>query len=320
MRRKLCQCLIAMMAVTIGPVMTQTIPEAGCDSDDLQELWRRFDDCTGQYKENYGASLTLLENSGSKEEEEKEEKERTLITCQLVDSMVEICTGIWSSCYADQQVTDMKKQFVDNLRTKNEKASISIELCGSIRNMKSLPSAEGPDQSCSERKKLKDQEEFRECSHSITTKLTHSLDQLEEKEEAGMVTACQALQDISRECVGHLASCLDQENLDITRKHLLDRQTQYFTRLLGLQLDCQDEDYHRDEASTDSLIMTEDDDEDDDDDDERNKEKPPPQEESRRNTGSKVTQETAEFQNSFSESSYVNFLLVLYTPIKILLL
>ena len=126
MRRK---CLIAMMAVTISPVMTQ-ITEAGCDSSALQELWRAFNVCTGQYKENYNASLTLLENSGSTEEE------RTQITCQLVDSMVELCTGIWSSCYADQQVTDMKKTFVDNLRAKNEMASISIELCGSIRNMK----------------------------------------------------------------------------------------------------------------------------------------------------------------------------------------
>ena len=118
-----------MMAVTISPVMTQ-ITEAGCDSSALQELWRAFNVCTGQYKENYNASLTLLENSGSTEEE------RTQITCQLVDSMVELCTGIWSSCYADQQVTDMKKTFVDNLRAKNEMASISIELCGSIRNMK----------------------------------------------------------------------------------------------------------------------------------------------------------------------------------------
>ena len=129
MRRK---CLIAMMAVTISPVMTQ-ITEAGCDSSALQELWRAFNVCTGQYKENYNASLTLLENTGSTEEKEEE---RTQITCQLVDSMVELCTGIWSSCYADQQVTDMKKTFVDNLRAKNEKASISIELCGSIRNMK----------------------------------------------------------------------------------------------------------------------------------------------------------------------------------------
>ena len=162
---------------------------------------------------------------------------------------------------------------------------------------------------------MKGQEEFQQCSHSITTKLLHSLDQEGEKEEEdGTATACQALQDISRECVGHLASCLDQEDLEVTRKLHLDRQTQYFTRLLGLQLDCQDEDYHRDEASTDSLleIMTEE--------DQRDKEKHQSQEESRRNTASKVAQETAEFENSFSDSSYVSFLLLLYTPIKILLL
>ena len=168
--------------------------------------------------------------------------------------------------------------------------------------------------SCSDGQKVKDQELFQQCSHSITTKLLHSLDQLGQEMEGGMVTACQALQDISRECVGHLASCLDQEDLDITRKLLLDRQTQYFTRLIGLQLDCQDEDYHRDEASTDSLleIMTEE--------DEWKQEKHQPQEESRRKTASKVTQETAEFEKSFSDSSYVNFLLLLYSPIKILLL
>ena len=170
-------------------------------------------------------------------------------------------------------------------------------------------------------KKLKDQEEFQQCSHSITTKLHHSLDQLEEKDETGMVTACRALEDISRECVGHLSACLDQEDLDITRTLHLDRQTEYFTRILGVRLDCQDEDYHRDEASTDSLIeiMTEED-EVEVDDDERNKEKPRPQEESRRNTASKVTQETAEFEKSFSDRSYVNFLLLLYSPIKILVL
>ena len=135
------KCLLAVMALTtltISPVTSET----GCDSQALQELWRRFNDCTRQYKESYNASLTLLEDSGTKvleqeeEVEEEVEEERTKITCQLVDSMVEVCTGIWSACYVDQEVADMKKMFVDNLRGKNEKASISIELCGSIRNMK----------------------------------------------------------------------------------------------------------------------------------------------------------------------------------------
>ena len=184
--------------------------------------------------------------------------------------------------------------------------------------------------SCSEKKAMSDQEKFQQCSHSITAKLHHSLDHQGEKVEADMVTACRALEDISRECVGHLAACLDQEDLDITRKLHVDRQTEYFTRLLGLTLDCQDEDYHRDEASTDTLvdIMTEVDEEEDeeekeeeeDEEDERNKKKSQPLEESRRNTASKVTQETAEFEKSFSESSYVNFLLLLYSPIKLLLL
>ena len=165
-------------------------------------------------------------------------------------------------------------------------------------------------------KKLKDQEEFQQCSHSITTKLHHSMDQLGDQAENSMVTACRALEDISRECVGHLATCLDEEDLDITRKLHMDRQTQYFTRLLGVTLDCQDEDYHRDEASTDSLIDTKT----EEDEVERNREKHQPLEESRRNTASKVTQETAEFEKSFSDSSYVNFLLLLYSPIKILLL
>ena len=122
--------MIAMMAVTISPVMTQ-MTVGGCESD---ALWRRFNECTREYKEDYNASLTLLDNSASSEEEQEEE--RTRITCQLVDSMVEVCTGIWSPCYTDHQVSDIKKRFVDNLRAQNEKASISIELCGSIRNMK----------------------------------------------------------------------------------------------------------------------------------------------------------------------------------------
>ena len=122
--------MIAMMAVIVSPVLAlKTGPD--CDQEALQELWRRFNDCTGQYKEKYNASLTLLENK-----EEEERGERTRITCQLVDSLVEICTGIWSSCYPDHRVADMKERFVENLRGNNERASISIELCGSIRNMK----------------------------------------------------------------------------------------------------------------------------------------------------------------------------------------
>ena len=195
-----------------------------------------------------------------------------------------------------------------------------------IPTFRSGLSREDSSPSCSEKKAMSDQEKFQQCSHSITAKLHHSLDHQGEKVEADMVTACRALEDISRECVGHLAACLDQEDLDITRKLHVDRQTEYFTRLLGLTLDCQDEDYHRDEASTDTLldIMTEEDEEEkedeEDEEDERNKKKSQPLEESRRNTASKVTQETAEFEKSFSESSYVNFLLLLYSPIKILLL
>ena len=130
-----------MLAITISTISPVKMV-AGCDSDALQEVWRRFNDCTGKYKENYNnASLTLMENIGANmEEQEKKleeelEEERIKITCQLVDSMVEVCTGMWSSCYPDQEVLDMKQRFVSDLRGKNEKASISIEQCDSIRNM-----------------------------------------------------------------------------------------------------------------------------------------------------------------------------------------
>ena len=127
-----------MQAITFSTISPVKMV-AGCDSDALQEVWRMFNDCTGKYKENYNnASLTLLENIGGIEEEQEKklEEERTKITCELVDSMVEVCTGLWSSCYADLEVANMKQRFVADLRGKNEKASISIEQCDSIRTMK----------------------------------------------------------------------------------------------------------------------------------------------------------------------------------------
>ena len=168
--------------------------------------------------------------------------------------------------------------------------------------------------------------EVQQCTHSITTKLHHTLEELQEGDHV-VDRLCTALEDVSRECVHHLRTCLEEEELQTLRDSHLDHLTHYLSRLAGDKLedrldisldncqDRQDRDYRGDEASTDSVVDTS-------------------SEESERKTddgetvsqlknekkNTKIIQENSEFSKSFSVGHNVNFLLLLYSLIKMLLL
>ena len=165
------------------------------------------------------------------------------------------------------------------------------------------------------------QEEYQQCTHSIATKLHHTL---EVEEDSIRDKVCTALEDISRECVQHLTSCLEEEDLEMMSRSHLDHITKYFKRLAGDRLEgeislenCQERDYQGEEASTQAdevpvLVLG------DGGVGESDIESVSQVKDEKKNT--KVPQEIADFEKSFSRGHNVNFLLLLYCLIKILLL
>ena len=100
-----------------------------CDQEGLQEMHRAFSVCTKKYRKTYEeAKLDMKEG--------EEEVLLAKITCQLVDNMVVVCGDTWNSCHTAQQVAHLKTMYVESLRKNNEEASISIEECDSIRELK----------------------------------------------------------------------------------------------------------------------------------------------------------------------------------------
>ena len=168
------------------------------------------------------------------------------------------------------------------------------------------------------------QEEYQQCTHSIATKLHHTLEQ----EESVRDKVCTALEDISRECVQHLTSCLEAEDLEMMSRSHVDQITQYFTKLVGDRMEgeislenCQERDYQGEQASTQSDevdVQIRKDEFQTGNIGASDRESVSEMKDEEKNT--KVPQENADFEKSFSPGHNVNFLLLLYSLIKILLL
>ena len=191
---------------------------------------------------------------------------------------------------------------------------------------------QSPGERCEEEEVVGAQLELQQCTHSITTKLHHTLEELQEGDHV-VDRLCTALEDVSRECVHHLRTCLEEEELQTLRDSHLDHLTHYLTRLAGDKLedrldisldncqDRQDRDYRGDEASTDSVVDTSSEESDRKDltDKLRDDGETVSQlKNEKKNT--KIMQENSEFEKSFSVGHNVNFLLLLYSLIKMLLL
>ena len=115
-----------MITLTVSPVLVMTV----CDTKELKEMHQRFSVCTMKYRERYSNAMAVLEDS------ESEGDHLIKVTCQLVDSLVGVCGDTWNSCHTAAEVSGLKQMYVESLRKKNENASISIEDCDSIKNIK----------------------------------------------------------------------------------------------------------------------------------------------------------------------------------------
>jgi len=151
-------------------------------------------------------------------EEDNVDVER--VTCNLMTSLVDTCGELWGLCHPREEVIRMKAMQVENLILKNSDSEVDIEKClvvSKYREESTLPSP-GPGSLCSKEEESEIRFQFQMCSHNTTTQLYQDIQELK---TPVMDIVCQALKDLSDECIGFLIECFREEDLvEIKKLHL----------------------------------------------------------------------------------------------------
>ena len=89
---------------------------------------------------------------------------------------------------------------------------------------------------CTEKDYDKSQLEFQQCIHSISS---HLNDVIVDLTESGIIhdTLCEALNDVTNDCIPFLAKCLDTEDLLVLNKSHMENLQKLFENIVGEKLD-----------------------------------------------------------------------------------
>jgi len=198
---------------------------ATCTLEDQRRVQARFSNCTSEYSAEYSRVV-----ESSKEDVEK-------LTCQLVEDIVEVCGDEWRECHDEEDVRRMKDMHVESLLNKNRRARVDIELCQVVRLFRSRHTMQQEDpELCTDEETVKSQEEFQSCTHSITGMINDAIPSLDSVKSV-TILLCNAISNISSDCVEHLEKCLDSEDVSIMSKNHIEQLTAYFVILAGEKVD-----------------------------------------------------------------------------------
>ena len=87
-------------------------------------------------------------------------------------------------------------------------------------------------QDCTEEERVKSQEEFQRCTHTITYSVNDKINSLHTVKSISSLL-CKALSNISRNCVHHLDKCLDPEDVKIMSENHIKQLKVFFVNLAG---------------------------------------------------------------------------------------
>jgi len=194
--------------MVLGYLVLLTMARRECEQEEREDMVENFVNCTGEFKNEYNIVM----------EEDNVDVER--VTCNLMTSLVDTCGELWGLCHPREEVIRMKAMQVENLILKNSDSEVDIEKClvvSKYREESTLPSP-GHGSLCSKEEESEIRFQFQMCSHNTTTQLYQDIQELK---TPVMDIVCQALKDLSDECIGFLIECFREEDLvEIKKLHL----------------------------------------------------------------------------------------------------
>jgi len=191
----------------LGYLVLLTQGRMECEQEEREDMVENFVNCTGEFKNEYNRVM----------KEGNVDVER--VTCNLMTNLVDTCGELWGLCHSREEVMRMKAMQVENLILKNSDSEVDIEKClvvSKYREESSIPSPR-PGSLCSKEEESEIRFQFQLCSHNTTTQLYQDI---QEPNNPVMDVVCQALKDLSEECIGFLIECFREEDLvDIKKLH-----------------------------------------------------------------------------------------------------
>merc|ERR1712012_1335706 len=157
------------------------------------------------------------------------------VTCQLLDNMVTVCGEVWRQCHSVDQVETMRTMFVEKLIMSNRDATFNIQECDSIRKFRARLEDDDDDDDdvgCSEEELKRSQQQFQNCTHSISSKLNDVVTNLQDSDTI-LTKLCQSINMINTECVEYLKLCSDDEDIAALTKSQNDQLLKYLLNLVG---------------------------------------------------------------------------------------
>ena len=89
---------------------------------------------------------------------------------------------------------------------------------------------------CTDEETVKSQQEFQSCTHSITRMINYAIPSITSVKSVTLLL-CNAISNISSDCVEHLEKCLDSEDVSIMSKNHIEQLTAYFVNLASDKVD-----------------------------------------------------------------------------------
>merc|ERR1711872_305712 len=190
-----------------------------CERKEMRRVQEVFTNCTKHYKTEYDRDVSNTK------------KDILSLTCQLVDKIVSVCGDEWRQCHGEEEVRVIKEMQVESLLIKNRGTlPVDIEKCSTILQFRShqLQFADPP--ACTDDQTVRSQEEFQNCTHSVTTTVESKIQSINSAESISR-TICKALNTISHDCVKHLEKCLDEEDVIILTKTHIEQLKRFFVKV-----------------------------------------------------------------------------------------
>jgi len=193
---------------------------ATCGLEEMRRVQEMFTNCTKKYKAEY--NMVVRNN-----------KENVFsLTCELVDKIVVVCGDEWRQCHGEEEVRRMKEMQVEYLIVNNRgDDQVDIQQCDTVQQFRPHYTWY-EDEDCSEEETRKSQEEFQSCTHSITYLVNDKITNLHSINNISSIL-CDALSNISSNCVQHLERCFEPEDVLIMSESHIEQLKVFFTNLAG---------------------------------------------------------------------------------------
>merc|ERR1712106_702325 len=153
-------------------------------------------------------------------------------TCQLVKSVVGKCGELWQRCHTSREVRRMRDLHIEAL-IRQYGAEGGLDGCDIVKEYRrSGRTLDEEDEAlCSDEKTIEFQTKFQTCSHSTSTSVYQTIQDLTSVKIISD-KLCKALTTIGTVCVKHLNECFAEDDVRQMRKSHVEQMKAFLLRIV----------------------------------------------------------------------------------------